>query len=159
MSKILKKQKTNSKRWNFGNILYFKSLLGLSTKFVKPFRATFIFGESQAELFIKSYCRLKFFRPKFLNPKIYDNFIQCKNSTIKYILNQVADKKFGSKINFQIFLMNFTKFLTSWKEKRQGVSNQAFMAFMVEIGPHIKCIASLKTYNGKNLSKHLCRKC
>jgi len=55
---------------------------------------------SQSEFSIKSYDHLTFLLPKFLKPKIYDKSIQCKNSTIKYTLNQVVDKKFGSKINF-----------------------------------------------------------
>jgi len=45
--------------------------------------------------------------------------------------------------------MNFTKMLTSCKEKRQGVSNQAFT---VEKGSLIKCIASLKTWNIRKLT-------
>jgi len=36
----------------------------LPTSFVVSFQATFIFGESQSELSIKSYGQLKFFRPK-----------------------------------------------------------------------------------------------
>jgi len=71
----------------------------LASDFVTPFRASLIFGASQSELSTKNYGRLMFFCPKFLKPYIYDKPIQCKNSTIKYILNQDADKKFGSKIN------------------------------------------------------------
>jgi len=37
------------------------------------FRATFIFGASQSKLFIKSYGRLKFFGPNFLNSKFMIN--------------------------------------------------------------------------------------
>jgi len=50
------------------------------------------FLEQLNSSFIKSYGHLKFFRPK-----IYDKFIQCKNSTIKCSLNQVADKNLGQK--------------------------------------------------------------
>jgi len=34
---------------------------------------------------------------------MYDKSIQYKNSTIKYTLNQVADKKIGSKKNSNYF--------------------------------------------------------
>jgi len=37
------------------------------------------------------------FRPKFLQLKIYVKYIRYKKSIIKYTLNQVTDKKFGSK--------------------------------------------------------------
>jgi len=43
---------------------YFKPPLGLPTSFDAPFRETFIFGASQSKLSVKSYGRLKFFRPK-----------------------------------------------------------------------------------------------
>jgi len=51
--------------WNFWRS---NRLLQLASKFVTPFRTTFIFGASQYELSIKSYGRLKLFRPKFLKP-------------------------------------------------------------------------------------------
>jgi len=65
--------------------------------FITPFRATFIFEASQSKLSIKSYGRLKFFHPKFLQLKIYNKSIQCKDSTIKYILNQVVAKNLSQK--------------------------------------------------------------
>jgi len=40
----------------------------LAKSFVTPFQTTFIFEASQSELSIKSYGRLKFFRPKSLTP-------------------------------------------------------------------------------------------
>jgi len=48
--------------WNFRRL---NLLWWLASEFVTSFRTTFIFGESQFKLSIKSYDRLKFFRPKF----------------------------------------------------------------------------------------------
>jgi len=47
--------------WNFRKP---NRLQRLARGFIIPFRAIFIFGASQSELSIKSYSRLKFFRPK-----------------------------------------------------------------------------------------------
>jgi len=57
--------KKNKKETLNDGILAFSRL---ANEFVTPFRATFIFGASQSDLSIKSYDRLKFFRPKFLKP-------------------------------------------------------------------------------------------
>jgi len=136
-------------------MLDFESPPSIAHKVHYTISRKFHFGTSQFEFSIKSYVRLKFFRPKFLKPKIYDKSIQCKNSTIKYILNQVVDKKIWVKNNFLNIFNNFTKLLTSCKEKRQGVSNQGFT---VEKGSHIKCKSSLQTCNVKKLANHLCQK-
>jgi len=78
----------------------FESPPRMTMNFITPFRAIFIFRSFQSELYIKSYGCLKFFRPKFLQLKIYDKSIQRKNSIMKYTLNQVADKTIGPKPNF-----------------------------------------------------------
>jgi len=74
-----------------------ESPMGLPTKSETLFQATFIFGTSQFEL---SYGHLKFFHHKFWRLKIYGKSIQCKNSTMRYILKEVVTKKFVLKTNF-----------------------------------------------------------
>jgi len=85
--------------------------------FVAPFQTTFILLASRSELYIKSYDRLKFFRHKFLKPKIYDKSIQCKNSTIKYILNKVTDKKILVKNRFITIFSEFYKIVNVLQRK------------------------------------------
>jgi len=46
--------------------------------FNTSFRATFIFGACQSKLSIKSYSRLKFFCPNFLNPKFMINLYNVR---------------------------------------------------------------------------------
>jgi len=52
---------------------------------------------------------LKFFYPKFLQLKMYNKSIQRKNSTIKYTLNQVTDKKDWVKNKFVTIFNEFYK--------------------------------------------------
>jgi len=66
------------------------------------------FYESPSDFSIKSYDRLKFCHANFLKLQIYHFSLHSENSSIKYTLNQVPTEKFGSNINFYLFLMNFT---------------------------------------------------
>jgi len=75
----------------------------LPIRFVTSFRATLISGASQSELSIKVMGVWSFFALNFLNP------IQCKNSTIKYTLNQVVDKTIWVKSRFLTIFNEFYK--------------------------------------------------
>ena len=80
----------------------------MASRFVTSFRTTFIFYASPSDFFIKSYDRLKFCHVNFWKHQIYHYSLRSKDSYIKYIQKQNSTKKFGSKINFYLILMNFT---------------------------------------------------
>ena len=80
----------------------------LVTRFVTSFRTTFIFYASPSDFSIKSYDSLKFCHVNFWKHQIYHYSLQSKDSYIKYTQKQDSTKKFGSKINFYLILMNFT---------------------------------------------------
>ena len=74
---------------NFENLKSMIDLWNVRTlltniEFITTFQATFVFWVSIFKLRIKSYDHLKFFHPKFCKLKIYDKFMQCKDSTNIY---------------------------------------------------------------------------
>jgi len=73
------------------------------------------------------------------------NLYNVRTLTIKYTLNQVANKNLGQNKFLTIF-NEFYKIVNILQREAARVSNQAFTTAEKT---HIKCITFLKTYNVK----------
>jgi len=96
-----------------------------------------------------------FFRAKILQLKNYDKSIQRANSTIKYRLNQVVNKKSWVKNKFLTIFIKFYK-ITNLLQREVVMSVEPCIHGEENITHQAYSIS--KTYNVKRLANNLCRK-